>query len=322
MLENETLNHRPKGREMLMKRNLLLVTMGLFFFVTNHSPGCDISDFTASTTNSRINVSWGYTGSDCTNQTMYLNANFEWFEPHYADVPVTNGFYQFTAMRGGSYSISWGLETPDDNWGADVYLGGPSLTNAWWTGTVDAPTLHLQYDQYRVIDDGGEVHGPGWAMSGFPWTGGNQVAFEPSGWYDQWVGSPPAPLPMPDGNFTLYDTFSSNRGYEYMWGFDVEGGNFGQIGNFPGSPSTNAPEKLVGHWKFNAGIGTNALDSTTNNLDGVLIGSPLPTWTSGVFSNALYFDGAQSRVSVPDATILTPRDEFTIMTWIRPAAIT
>jgi hypothetical protein len=186
---------------------------------------------------------------------------------------------------------------------------------------VDAPTLHLQYDQYRVEYDDAEVFGPGFSMSGFPWPGGNEVQFEPGDWYDQFSGMPPAPLPMPDGGHYLHDVFSSNRGYEYTWGFNVDGGNFGQIGDFPGSSSTNTPEKLIGHWKFNAGAGTNAVDSTTNHLDGVLLGVPLPTWTSGVFSNALSFDGSQNRVSVSNTTVLTPQNAFTIMTWIKPSAI-
>jgi hypothetical protein len=69
--------------------------------LSGHIWGCDISGFTASTTNSRINVSWSYAGGDCTNQTMHLSADNGW-DPHYADVPVTNGFYQFVGMRGGT----------------------------------------------------------------------------------------------------------------------------------------------------------------------------------------------------------------------------
>jgi hypothetical protein len=98
-------------------------------------------------------------------------------------------------------------------------------------------------------------------------------------------------------------------------------GSFGQIGSFPGAPPSTPPPELVGHWKFDEGASTNALDSTTNSLHGVLFGDPLPSWiTSGVFSNALSFDGEQNEVRVADAPKLSPEDEITVSAWVKPAS--
>jgi len=112
-------------------------------------------------------------------------------------------------------------------------------------------------------------------------------------------------------------------------------GSSGQLGNATNSNASSVvqatnviicvpappPPELVGHWKFDEGTSTNAFDSTTNLFHGVLLGSPLPTWTtSGVFSNALTFDGDQNEVRVADAPKLSPDTEITVSAWVKPAS--
>jgi len=85
-------------------------------------------------------------------------------------------------------------------------------------------------------------------------------------------------------------------------------------------PAANVPPELIAHYAFDEGTGLTAFDSTTNDLDAVLFGDPLPTWTSGVFSNALQFDGVQNQVSVADAPKLSPRDGITVSAWVKPVS--
>jgi len=86
---------------------------------------------------------------------------------------------------------------------------------------------------------------------------------------------------------------------------------------------TNLPPNLVAWWKLDEGAGTNAFDSSGNDLTGVLEGEapaePLPVWTSGICSNALAFDGIQNAVSVPDTAILTPTTALSLVAWVQSA---
>ena len=78
------------------------------------------------------------------------------------------------------------------------------------------------------------------------------------------------------------------------------------------------PVDVVGWWMFDELSGSNVFDSTTNRLDGVLMGNPLPSRTSGVFWGALTFDGSQNYVEVPDASVLSPQVELTASAWFKP----
>lgn len=69
---------------------------------------------------------------------------------------------------------------------------------------------------------------------------------------------------------------------------------------------------LVAHWTFDEGTGTIAHDSAGSN-DGVIHDA---TWTTGKFGGALFFDGDEDYVTVPDDDSLTPHDEITISWWV------
>lgn len=78
----------------------------------------------------------------------------------------------------------------------------------------------------------------------------------------------------------------------------------------------NASAELVGHWDFNEGSGAVATDSSGNNNDGALFGSPL--WVPGRSGTALKFDG-DDWVDMGD--ILTVIDAISIACWVNPAGL-
>ena len=80
-----------------------------------------------------------------------------------------------------------------------------------------------------------------------------------------------------------------------------------------------AQDGLVGRWTFDEGGGTNTVDVTGRGNDGVLVGAPLPAWSSGVSSNALRFDGVQNEVRVADDPGLTPTNALTLAAWVKTA---
>lgn len=61
---------------------------------------------------------------------------------------------------------------------------------------------------------------------------------------------------------------------------------------------------LVGWWRFDEGSGTVAKDQSENGNNGILRGSPLPSWVIGKNGQALQFDGVQNYVSFGSLSIL------------------
>src|SRR5947199_1201589 len=75
---------------------------------------------------------------------------------------------------------------------------------------------------------------------------------------------------------------------------------------------------LVAYWKFDEGSGATALDSSGNGNTGNLMNGPL--WTAGRVGNALYFDGIDDNVTIPDSTSLDLSGSFTLSAWVNPAS--
>jgi len=73
---------------------------------------------------------------------------------------------------------------------------------------------------------------------------------------------------------------------------------------------------LVGFWKFEEGSGTTALDSSGNGNHGTINGGAV--WVSGISGMALYFDGVDDNVMVPDSSSLHITDPLTIDFWFKP----
>jgi hypothetical protein len=80
------------------------------------------------------------------------------------------------------------------------------------------------------------------------------------------------------------------------------------------SGPTNDTYGLVGWWTFDENTGTTAGDSSGNGNTGTLSGSPIPTWTSGIITNALSFAGGY--VDLGSSSTLRPTSALTLMCWI------
>ena len=87
----------------------------------------------------------------------------------------------------------------------------------------------------------------------------------------------------------------------------------------PASHPTNSLPDLAGWWPFNEGTGRQTVSLVGTNLTGYLIGNPLPGWTSGIFSNALGFDGMQNEVVIADDPQLSPTQALSITAWVKTA---
>jgi hypothetical protein len=70
----------------------------------------------------------------------------------------------------------------------------------------------------------------------------------------------------------------------------------------------------IGYWKFDAGSGTTAMDTSGNGYTGTLVNGPV--WTTGVLGDALAFNGTSSYVNVPSAKALDAYP-LTVATWFK-----
>jgi len=75
---------------------------------------------------------------------------------------------------------------------------------------------------------------------------------------------------------------------------------------------------LVGYWKFDEGTGTTVSDSSGNGNTGTLTNGPL--WTAGRIGNALYFDGINDSITIPDSNSLDLSGSFTFSAWVNPVS--
>jgi len=78
------------------------------------------------------------------------------------------------------------------------------------------------------------------------------------------------------------------------------------------------PASVLGAWLFEEGKGETALDSSGNDLDGIVMDGC--EWTEGKFGMAMSFDDKDEYVSVPASLLFSP-EEFTLCFWMNPRAI-
>lgn len=73
---------------------------------------------------------------------------------------------------------------------------------------------------------------------------------------------------------------------------------------------------LIGHWPFDEGAGTSALDSSGNEYTGTLFGDP--SWVTGHdAAGALLFDGATNYVAGSTAGLNITDQQLTIAGWVK-----
>jgi hypothetical protein len=73
------------------------------------------------------------------------------------------------------------------------------------------------------------------------------------------------------------------------------------------------PTGYVGYWKFDAGTGATAVDSSGNNLTGTINGA---TWATGVNGGALSFDGTDDNVDLGSPGLLNMGAPITVGAWV------
>jgi hypothetical protein len=72
---------------------------------------------------------------------------------------------------------------------------------------------------------------------------------------------------------------------------------------------------LVGYWKFDEGSGTQANDASGNGNTGTVNGA---TWTTGVFNNALDFNGTSDHVNAGQDASLSITGPVSVSLWVYP----
>ena len=86
-----------------------------------------------------------------------------------------------------------------------------------------------------------------------------------------------------------------------------------------GAPSPGAPAALglIGHWRFDEGMGTLARDSSGKGHTAAISGA---VWTEGKWGGALRFDGKSSSVELPSSPVLDKLQEgsYTLSAWFKP----
>ncbi len=92
---------------------------------------------------------------------------------------------------------------------------------------------------------------------------------------------------------------------------------------FNGTPPVTLPS-AVGEWRMDeagwAGVAGEVIDSTSNGLDGMRIGSSATTAPARVCNGAA-LGGSTDFVEVADNALLDISDSLTVMTWIKPNSI-
>lgn len=75
------------------------------------------------------------------------------------------------------------------------------------------------------------------------------------------------------------------------------------------------PATAIGIWLFDEGTGKTANDSSGRGNHGKIVGAK---FVDGQFGKALYFDGNDNCVEVPNSDSLNPTEKLTIVMWVKP----
>ena len=92
-------------------------------------------------------------------------------------------------------------------------------------------------------------------------------------------------------------------------------------GNVEGNCASGQNPSPVGEWKMDEGTGTTAKDTSGNNNNGTLSGSP--AWTNGKFGNAVKFDGVNDCVLLgTPSSLQMGNGAVTVSSWVKLTGLT
>lgn len=83
-----------------------------------------------------------------------------------------------------------------------------------------------------------------------------------------------------------------------------------------GPPSSAPQNPMIAQWKLDDASGTSAADSSGNDRTGTLLNGP--TWTTGILTGGLQFDGTNDTVTVPHSVAFDGLTSLSLSTWIMP----
>lgn len=196
-----------------------------------------------------------------------------------------------SANSGGQYRLSDGVDI------ATCSEGGYALTDLeegeWVTYTVAVPTT-TTYDisiRCSATASGGKIK---FSFGGTDQTGSVAVPSGSPGWQDLTVATG---VPLAKGVQSLKVGFSGVSDAFELSAITID-------------TDTNP---LVGHWKFDEGSGTTAVDSSGRGYDGTVAS---PGWVSGADGGALDFNGSSSQVAIPAAAFNSISSEITVAMWV------
>ncbi|OGS39163.1 MAG: hypothetical protein A2551_05635, partial [Elusimicrobia bacterium RIFOXYD2_FULL_34_30] len=128
-------------------------------------------------------------------------------------------------------------------------------------------------------------------------------------------------LPIATGNNETYTVNGLTPDTTYYFAMKVgdEVPNLSGISNSP-SGKTQSASAAIAEWKLDEGSGTTASDTSGNNNNGTLNGSP--AWVAGKVNTGLEFDGTNKYVSVNDSNSLDITTTLSIEAWVKSDVIT
>jgi len=116
----------------------------------------------------------------------------------------------------------------------------------------------------------------------------------------------------------LTSTLAGSDGFDYGIRDSYPGGSY-----WLDEKGNSLDSGLVGYWKFSEGSGTTTADSsgygntgTLKNITGSCGGTACPSWTTGKYGNALYFDAVGDYVEINSAN-LRFTGPHTLTSWIK-----
>jgi len=79
---------------------------------------------------------------------------------------------------------------------------------------------------------------------------------------------------------------------------------------------------LVGYWDFGEGAGGTANDKSGETNHGTLTNMNDSDWVDGKIGTALNFDGDSDYVLLPDNSVVSSVNDFTVSAWINTNTVT